>query len=104
MQRGALESAVALLVHLAGLGFYVYVHVYDGTNAKRTGGKGLPGIGVFGGRWKFLTYINLVNMYISSRISLIQTPMGQKERSILVKVSLLQDLNCMQKCDRGKKI
>ncbi|CAI8031983.1 Trafficking protein particle complex subunit 9, partial [Geodia barretti] len=26
MQRGALESAVALLVHLAGLGFYVYVH------------------------------------------------------------------------------
>ena len=61
MTLGSVEVAVALLVHLAGLGFYVYVHVLDGTNLKKTEGKGVPGIDVFGGRWKFLTYINLVN-------------------------------------------
>ena len=78
MQRGALESAVALLVHLAGLGFYVYVHVYDGTNAKRTGGKGLPGIGVFGGRWKFLTYINLIYKHVH-KIKYIQSNLSHPD-------------------------
>ena len=61
MERGNLEVAIALVIHLAGLGFYVYVHVYDGANMKRTAGKGVPGAEVFGGRWKFLTYINLVS-------------------------------------------
>lgn len=56
--------AVSLFVHLAGLGFYVYVHVFDGTNVKKTGGKGVPGAEVFGGRWKFLTYINLVSFLL----------------------------------------
>ena len=64
MQRGNLEMAVSLFVHLAGLGFYVYVHVFDGTNVKKTGGKGVPGAEVFGGRWKFLTYINLVSFLL----------------------------------------
>ena len=77
MQRGNLEVGVAFLIHLVGLGFYVYVHVLDGTNMKRTGGKGVPGAEVFGGRWKFLTYINLVSfspnfLYIYSRTSLIR--------------------------------
>ena len=63
MTQGSVEVAVALLVHLVGLGFYVYVHVLDGTNLKKTEGKGVPGIDVFGGRWKFLTYINLVNFH-----------------------------------------
>ena len=65
MQRGNLEILVALLVHLAGLGFYVYVHVFDAANFKRTGGKGVAGADIFGGRWKFLTYINLVRNKIS---------------------------------------
>lgn len=55
-----MEMMVGFLLHLGLLGFCVYVQVYDSTNLKRTGGKGLPGLFTFAGRWKYLTYINLV--------------------------------------------
>lgn len=63
MHRGNMEVAIAFLLHLALLGFYVYVHIYDGTIFKRTKGKGFLGHNKFGGRWKFLTYIDLVSLY-----------------------------------------
>ena len=60
MRRSNMEVTIAFLVHLAVMGFYIYVHVYDGTVYKRNKGKGFEGSEIFGGRWKYLTYINLV--------------------------------------------
>jgi hypothetical protein len=64
MEKGVLEIAVAVVFHLAALGFYVYAHVHDGTIYKKTGGKGFPGSDTFGGRWKFLTYIDLWSQFV----------------------------------------
>ena len=52
--------SLAFLIHLCSMCFYMYVHVYDATIVKRNKGKGFEGSDVFGGRWKFLTYIDLV--------------------------------------------
>ena len=59
-RRSGAEIGVAFLCHLALLSFYIYAHVYDGTIFKRNKGRGFVGWDTFGGRWKYLTYINFV--------------------------------------------
>ena len=54
------EMMVGFLLHLILLVFCVYVQIYDDNNIKETGGKGIEGLDVFGGRGKYLTCINLV--------------------------------------------
>ena len=53
-------KVTAFFLHLIVLGFYVYVHAYDATVYKRNKGMGFIGSDTFGGRWKSLTYINMV--------------------------------------------
>ena len=57
---GIFEIVTAFFLHLIVLGFYVYVHVYDSTVYEKNEGMGFPGSETFGGRWKSLTYINMV--------------------------------------------
>lgn len=64
LRRGTREVSIAFVCHLVLMCFYVYVHVYDATIFKRNKGKGFDGAFTFGGRWKFLTYINLVSWYM----------------------------------------
>ena len=68
MTLGILEIVTAFFLHLIVLGFYVYVHVYDGTVYKRNKGMGFIGMDRFGGRWKFLTYINMVSLLYWYRV------------------------------------
>lgn len=63
LKRGALEVGIASAFHLAILCAYIYIHVYDATVVKKTMGKGFPGLLTYGGRWKYLTYINLVRKH-----------------------------------------
>ena len=69
MTPGIFEIVTAFFLHLTVLGFYVYVHVYDGTVYKRNKGMGFIGVDKFGGRWKYLTYINMVSLlyWVSGR-------------------------------------
>ena len=60
IRRSALEVGVAFFCHLILLCFYMYAHIYDGTVFKRNKGKGFTGWNTFGGRWKFLSYIDFV--------------------------------------------
>lgn len=60
LKRGALEVGIALIFHLVVMCVYIYIHVYDATIVKRNKGKGFEGINTYGGRWKYLTYWNLV--------------------------------------------
>lgn len=60
LKRDGLEMGVAFVVHLVIMCIYIYIHVYDATVFKRNKGAGYPGYKTYGGRWKFLTYINLV--------------------------------------------
>ena len=53
-------KVTAFFLHLIVLGFYVYVHAYDATVYKRNKGMGFIGSDKFGGRWQYLTYINMV--------------------------------------------
>lgn len=61
LKRGATEVGIAFAFHLAMLCVYIYIHVYDATVAKRVKAKGFPGQFTYGGRWKYLTYLNLVS-------------------------------------------
>ena len=62
MRRSVTEMAVGSFYHFAILCFYIYVHVYDATLMKKCPQpeKFFTGSNAFGGRWKYLTYINLV--------------------------------------------
>jgi hypothetical protein len=60
LKRGPVEVGIAFAFHLTMLGIYIYIHVYDATIVKKTRGKGFPGLETYGGRWKYLTHINLV--------------------------------------------
>ena len=59
LRRSNLEVGIAFVCHLALMCYYIYVHVYDATIVKRNKGEGFDFS--YGGRWKFLTYINIVS-------------------------------------------
>lgn len=59
MKRTNGEVGIAFVCHLALMCYYIYVHVYDATIVKRSKGVGFDFS--YGGRWKFLTYINMVS-------------------------------------------
>lgn len=61
LKRGAVEVGSGIAFHLAMLCVYLYIHVYDASVAK-TAKEGFPGLLTYGGRWKYLTYINLVRV------------------------------------------
>lgn len=63
LKRDAFEVGVAFAFHLAAMCVYIYIHVYDATLVKKNKGKGFEGLSTYGGRWKYLTYINLVRKY-----------------------------------------
>ena len=65
LKRDSVEVGVAFAFHLVVMCVYIYIHVYDATIIKRNKGKGFEGIQTYGGRWKYLTYWNLVRCYIS---------------------------------------
>ena len=64
LKRDGWEVGVAFVVHLLIMCVYIYIHVYDATVFKRNKGAGYPGHNSYGGRWKFLTYINLVSFIL----------------------------------------
>lgn len=60
------EVLISHVVHFGILCFCVYVKVFESGVIRRLAdegnlSKGFPGILSFGGRWKFLTYINFVS-------------------------------------------
>ena len=59
LKRTNTEVGIAFVCHLALMCYYIYVHVYDATIVKRSKGVGFDL--TYGGRWKFLTYINMVS-------------------------------------------
>ena len=59
LRRSNLEVGIAFACHLILMCYYIYVHVYDATIVKRNKGEGFDYS--YGGRWKFLTYINIVS-------------------------------------------
>lgn len=61
LRRSNTEVGVAFVCHLVLMCYYIYVHVYDATIVKRSKGVGFDGMKTFGGRWKYLTDINLVS-------------------------------------------
>ena len=60
LKRDMIELGTGLLYHLLVLCVYIGIHVYDATIVKRNDGKGFDGLQTYGGRWKYLTYCNLV--------------------------------------------
>ena len=60
LKRGAVEVGIGTAFHLLMLCAYLYIHVYDASVVKTAKDKGFPGLLTYGGRWKYLTYINLV--------------------------------------------
>ena len=62
LRRSTAEAGTAFSIHLAIMCFYIYVHVYDATIVRRNRGKGFEGSELYGGRWKFLTYLNMVRL------------------------------------------
>ncbi len=61
LRRSTREVSTAFVCHLVLMCLYVYIHVHDATIFKRNKGKGFVGAFTYGGRWKFLTYINMVS-------------------------------------------
>ena len=59
LRRSTVEVGIAFACHLFVMCYYIYVHIYDATIVKRSKGVGFDL--TYGGRWKFLTYINLVS-------------------------------------------
>lgn len=59
LKRSNLEVAIAFVCHLALMCYYIYMHVYDATIVKRNKGEGFDLS--YGGRWKHLSYINIVS-------------------------------------------
>lgn len=64
-RRSTTEAAVALWVHLIFLVYCIAVNVYDSTSFKRCVEKDIffPGHNTFGGRFKYLSYMAMVNQY-----------------------------------------
>ena len=60
-RRTVNEIVLSFFCHLLIMSFYIHAHVYDATIYKRNAGKGFKGSEMYGGRWKFLTYINFVS-------------------------------------------
>ncbi len=60
LRRSNIEIGVSFVCHLVLMCFYIFVHVYDATIFKRSKGVGFEGHFTYGGRWKYLTYLNLV--------------------------------------------
>lgn len=67
LKRDSVEVGIAFAFHLVMLCVYIYIHVYDATVSKKVKGKGFPGLLTYGGRWKYLTYIDLVRNNSLSR-------------------------------------
>lgn len=64
LKRDNVEVGIAFIIHLVVMAVYIYIHVYDATIFKRNKGKGFDGAFTYGGRWKYLTYCNLVRSLI----------------------------------------
>ena len=62
LKRDGWEMGAAFVIHLVVMCAYIYIHVFDTTIFKKNKGVGFEGSATFGGRWKFLTYINLVRL------------------------------------------
>ena len=65
-RRSKVELIISHVVHFGILCFCVYVKVFEAGVMKGLAEegkleKGFPGALTFGGRWKYLTYINFVN-------------------------------------------
>ena len=63
-RKSQAELIVGYAVHFVLLGFYVFVRVYEATVIKRMSKESydaaFSGAKLYGGRWKYLTYIDLV--------------------------------------------
>ena len=66
------ELVIGYVVHVVLLGFFVFIRVYEATVIKRMSQKSLeiafPGSRMYGGRWRYLVYINLVR--VGSKVEL----------------------------------
>lgn len=71
LRRSNTEMGVTFVCHLALMCFYIFVHVYDATIFKRNKGAGFEGSETYGGRWKYLTYINLVRVTVCHGLTFI---------------------------------
>ena len=65
-RRSTVEVLISHVVHFGILCFCVYVKVFEAGVIRKLVDegnidKGFPGAVSFGGRWKFLTYINFVS-------------------------------------------
>ena len=90
LRRSNTEVGVAFVCHLAIMCYYIYVHVYDATIVKRSKGVGFDGILTFGGRWKFLTYINLVRKF-NNLVSVQATLSMEHEKMISLSLLVLSE-------------
>lgn len=67
------EVALGFVIHLLMLFYWVFVHVYDGTVIKglsiEARKKVVPDYGENLGRWRYLSYINLVRTYFNTTAS-----------------------------------
>lgn len=70
-RRTVTEIALAFLCHLLLMCYYIYAHVYDATIFKQNAGKGFEGSGSYGGRWKYLTYLNYVRFPSQQCVSIL---------------------------------
>ena len=63
-RKSQAELIVGYVVHFVLLAFYVFVRVYEATVIKRMSKESydvaFSGAKLYGGRWKYLTYIDLV--------------------------------------------
>ena len=67
LRRTQVELGLAFIVHLLFLLCFIAVHIYDRTLLKRCPDpdKYFVGWNTYGGRFKFLTYLNMVSCSLS---------------------------------------
>jgi len=74
-RRTQVEVLLGFVVHLLMLFYWVFVHVYDSTVVKSLSEDArriaFPFYGQLLGRWRFLTYINLVSIRMFSAIKVV---------------------------------
>ena len=61
LRRTNVQVGLGCACHFIIMCCYMYIHVYHATVFERTKGKGYEGVNTYGGRWKYLTDINLVS-------------------------------------------
>ena len=92
VRRTNSELTLALAVHTLALCYYIYVLVWDSTVVKNHKGPASVWYGStpYGGRWKFLTFINMVSSRTVTLLYLISLP-----PSIFPSVSPIEGAVCI---------